>query len=185
MWLQGIDAAPPLVQLCLAEWARRNPEWDVHLLDEAAARELLADFPLPIDQMPAQAISDVVRCNLLAHGGGVWADASVLPLVPASAWLERMSEPGGFFAFASPAPDRPISSWLLAAEADSRLMQLWWEAVQTYWSRPRQLATVAGEPIFIPTDPVASVSPPHSPPGSGYPYFWFHYLFRWLIENEQ
>jgi hypothetical protein len=181
LWAQGLAAAPPVVQLCIERWRTLNPGWELRVFDEAVARAQLAGCPIDLDQLSPQAFSDVLRCTLL-QDGGVWVDATTLPIAPLDAWLERLQQPAGFFAFEW-AADRPIASWLLAATPRHRLLELWWEAVLAYWDRPRTLARIPGRDVFIPSDPVAAVSPPGSD-GTSYPYFWFHYLFRRLVETE-
>lgn len=180
-WLEGRDQAPPLVRFCLERWTQLNPRYEVQLFDRARAQERLVDFPICVDDLSPQALSDVLRCCLLREGG-VWVDAATLPITPLDAWLEAATRPTGFFAFEAPS-DRPLASWFIAATEHHQLVELWWDAVSTYWHRPRRLATVPGERFIVPTDPVASVSPPAAE-GSIYPYFWFHYLFRLLIETD-
>jgi hypothetical protein len=180
-WLQGLDQAPPLVQLCLERWRSLNPDHELRVLDAAAAREQLADFPIDVDELSPQALSDVLRCSLL-RAGGVWVDAATLPLAPLDSWLDTAMGGSGFFAFEA-IGDRPIASWLLAAEEQHPLLAAWWEAVRAYWHRPRRLAQLQAGRVFVPSDPVATVTPPGSD-GSIHPYFWFHYLFRALIERD-
>src|SRR5262249_5526389 len=156
------------------QWRALNPQYEVVVMDQVGAREQLADFPLSPDELSHQALSDVLRSSLLAEGGGVWVDATVLPARPLDTWLDGVMTSSRFFAFHAPAPDRPVASWFLAAEHDDRLMRLWWDAVRAYWTKSRKLADVPGPDIFVPADPVAAVSPATA--GSIYPYFWFHYL---------
>jgi Capsular polysaccharide synthesis protein len=174
LWLQGIDQAPPLVRLNFERWRQLNPGYSLEILDEAAVRQMLGHLPLRLEAMAPQALSDVVRAWLLSRHGGIWVDASVFPLAPLDEWLPAHMTQSGFFAFERPGPDRPISSWFLAATADNRMMTRWWEKVADYWSVPRELRR--GKPH----DPVAAVT---TWPDS-YPYFWFHYLFRLLLETE-
>ena len=59
--------------------------------------------------------------------GGVWVDASVVPVKPLSQWLGDALTEAGFFAFERPGPDRPISSWFLAATPRNLIFREWWK----------------------------------------------------------
>lgn len=177
LWLQGEGAAPDLVRLCLDRWRALNPGWSIEVLDRAAARAVLADFAL-FDALPAQALSDVLRIELLSRHGGVWTDATVLPAAPLDDWL---AADAGFAAFERPGPDRALSSWFLAASAGSVLASRWRWAVRAYWDRPRTLAAPDAFDLSRPGDAVA---PGAGAEGPVYPYFWFHYLFGRLVETD-
>ena len=62
-----------------------------------------------------------------------------------------------FFAFSKPAPDRLIASWFLASSPNNYIITNWHEKVTMYW----RYRTV-----------------PHN-------YFWFHYLFNELFQNDK
>ncbi|MER9327585.1 capsular polysaccharide synthesis protein [Mesorhizobium sp. M0488] len=151
-WLQGIDAAPPIVKACVTSWQRKNPGWTIHIL----TRETLADF-LPEVSDPSSILSrslseatysDIVRIELLCRYGGVWVDATCYCLRPLDEWLDGlMSE--GFFAFERPAPTRMLSSWFLAVCQSSYLAHEWRRLVYRHWQNR------SGD-----SD-----------------YFWFHHLF--------
>jgi hypothetical protein len=152
LWLQGWRDPPEIVSACRRTWERHNRGWTlVPLSKESACRllagsdalRLVADKPLP-----PEALSDVIRIELLRRYGGVWADATTYCLRPLDDWLsERLTS--GFFAFANPAPDRMLSSWFLAATTDNLIVAEWAMAVADYWLIHDERHT----------------------------YFWFHYLF--------
>lgn len=62
-----------------------------------------------------------------------------------------------FFAFSNPAPDRLIASWFLAASSNSYIIDKWCSKVNEYWSNRNV---------------------PHH-------YFWFHYLFTNIFQNDK
>lgn len=174
LWLQGRDNAPSIVRLNLERWADLNQNYRIEILDRRAVETLLSGLPFDLDHFTPQALSDVVRAFLLMRTGGVWVDASVFPARPLDDWLPDVLTPSGFFAFERPGPDRPISSWFLAATAQNRMIRAWWNRIAAYWSVPRTLRE------GIPEDPVSAVTSWRD----GFPYFWFHYLFQSLLDQD-
>jgi hypothetical protein len=136
LWLQGWDRAPELVLACAETWRRCNPTWQVRLEDATTLADVLpasAFDHVTGKSLEHEAFSDVVRLELLARYGGVWADATTYCLEPLDDWLvPRMS--AGFFAFARPVPDRILASWFLAAVQGSVVVQRWREATRDYWA---------------------------------------------------
>ena len=134
--MQGWGTAPPLVQACLQSWQRRNPAWTVRALTEdnlADHLDFAAVYPdVKAANMPAAALSDMIRVALLAEHGGVWADSTVFCSTPLDEWIDDSSTTG-FFAFARPGPDRLLSSWFLASERGHPLTVEWRERVRDYW----------------------------------------------------
>jgi hypothetical protein len=177
LWLQGVSAAPALVRLNFARWGKLNPGYVLKLLEQKDVELVLDGCGLAVDGLPPAAISDIVRARLLAETGGIWADASVFPVRPLDEVLPQMLNQSGFFAFARPGPDRLVSSWFLVSSPDNPLARGWWREVRRFWAQPRQLSE------GVPADPVLSVSP--EGPAGAYPYFWFHYLFQYLVENDK
>jgi len=101
-WEQGVEAAPEIVRECLAAWPRMNPGWEVRVLDGAAARRAAPRYAKLTKRAPLATPtvrSDLLRLELLARYGGVWADATTLPLRPLDDWLHDWLRPSGFFCF--------------------------------------------------------------------------------------
>jgi hypothetical protein len=81
-----------------------------------------------------QALSNIIRINLLAKFGGVWVDAMCFCCQPLQEWVgEHLTS--GFFAFEKPGTDRLLPSWFLAPAENCHLTQAYRRAVNTYWSR--------------------------------------------------
>ena len=177
LWLQGRDAAPGLVHLCLDRWAALNPSYRLEVLDRNRVALLLDGEP-GIDLLPPQALSDIARARLLRDHGGIWVDASLFPIRPLDEWLPEILTESGFFAFERPKPDRLIASWFLVSTRQNAVLRAWWKEIERYWATPRQ--PVPG----IPADPVASVAPEGSATTNTYPYFWFHYLFELIVRTD-
>jgi capsular polysaccharide synthesis protein len=179
LWLDEPATPPPLVRLAFDCWQRSNPDWNFQVLSRGDLPALLRDYPDHVLDLPAAALSDIVRIELLARYGGVWTDSSVIPSKPLNTWLPGLMT-HGFFAFEKPGPDRPIASWFLAAQKAHPIVLKWRQEVFRYWQRPRKLVMDPrnGNPfVENPFEMVANGSAENQP---DYPYFWFHYLFGYL-----
>lgn len=197
-WQQGVHRAPPIVQLCLESWRRRNPSWRTVILDEhslAGAADLTAAVGvLDRPDITVQKISDIARLCLLRAHGGVWADATVFCRVPLDEWLPEHAA-SGFFAFANPGVDRLMSSWFIAAERGNLLLgelhraftTLWREDV--YWNQN----TRAGRFVRRRLEPILSkdmastrfwLSWPLRRLLGVHPYYQLHYTFNRLVRND-
>jgi hypothetical protein len=180
--MQGRLNAPPLVKLCLDRWESLNPSYDLRVLDQPAVEKIIGkDVPFWAD-MKTEALSDIVRARLLLDEGGIWTDATVLPLVSLEKWLPPLTAESSFFAYSRPGADRPISSWLIASGQGHVIIQKWWDEILQFWDKPRTLNTYGGG--LIAPDPIASVSPAQGGATDEYPYFWFHYLFDYILSKD-
>ena len=183
LWLQGAARAPAIVRLCFDRWERLNPDWVLTVLDANDVNRLLDGLALCLDQRSAQVLSDVTRIHLLRTHGGLWTDATVLPLKPLQEWIDEGRAARALAAFEAPARDRALSSWLLAAPRGSYVMRRWHAEVARYWAKPRTLLCQTDGTVTIPSDPVAAVAPDSAIEGA-YPYFWLHYLFGYLLRID-
>ncbi|MBU3077194.1 capsular polysaccharide synthesis protein [Sphingomonas quercus] len=123
-WAQGESAAPPLVRRCIRSWQERNPGWDVRVLTS----ETVGDYADISDVPKGLALymhADLLRLRLLAHHGGVWADATAFCHRPLDDWMPLLGGQTGFFVFGGPWHDRWIDNWFIAANPDSPLIQAW------------------------------------------------------------
>lgn len=134
LWAQSIDQAPEVVQLCHEQLVRVHARGEVVALDLEAARALV-EIPAYVLHKTADdlaMLSDVLRLELLARYGGVWADATCLALDDLIA-RTRDQMPAGFFAFTR--RDRPLASWFLASEPGGYVVRMWKAAMHAYWQR--------------------------------------------------
>ncbi len=135
-WHQGWEKAPDLVKQCADSWRLKNPDYEIHLLDQNSVAEYIS-FPKEIDfrrkKLTVQKISNLTRLGLLSKYGGAWADASVFCNRPLSEWLGEYYG-SHFFAFRNAAKDRILSNWFLAAESDSVILQRLSERMFKYFS---------------------------------------------------
>lgn len=134
LWFQGLENAPQVVRACHQSWVTRNPDWQVVSLDEhTIERYGSADYRGGrLADLSQNHRSDLLRLDLLARHGGVWADSTTFCVQPLDTWLPvRLGS--GFFAFDRPGPDRLLSSWFLAAEPENILVTRLFERMSGYW----------------------------------------------------
>jgi hypothetical protein len=136
-WHQGEKNTPFLVSSCMASWRKRNPAWTIRVIDGASLRQTVDMEGLDCrEDIPLQALSDVIRVKLLTRHGGVWADATLFCAQPLDTWLPRYYV-DRFFAFASRRRDRVMTTWFLAADKDSEILQLWTREMLNFWHSHR------------------------------------------------
>ena len=135
LWFQGIGRAPYVVRKCHDSWVARNPTWRVVSLGEEALPAVTSvDYTAGnIGALSRQHRADLLRLDLLAHHGGVWADATCFCVQPLDDWLIPNTA-SGLFAFHEPRPDRIISNWFLAAQHGNVLVCRLFDCLLTYWS---------------------------------------------------
>ena len=202
-WHQGWDDAPDLVKRCAATWQRHNPTWDINLLDAATiGKKIELPAALKTLQLPLPALSDVIRIYLLKKYGGVWADATLWCTRPLDDWIEPVCDHSGFFAYDKPGADRPISSWFLAASTDCRIVDLWHSAVRHLLAKTQAyahyhkrfgdkqegklinaLSNLCLNYLLLRFKYGNLLTSTSENPGSDN-YFWFHYLFGRLLEQN-
>ncbi|WP_406871241.1 capsular polysaccharide synthesis protein (plasmid) [Thioclava sp. 'Guangxiensis'] len=135
LWLQGWEGAPDLAQASRRSWTRMNPGWEVRALDRAGLEAELAPETwarITATPAPPEAFSDIIRLELLARHGGVWADATTLCARPLDQWIDHAVGPG-FFALSDPGGGRPLASWFLAATREDYIIAAWRRAMEDYW----------------------------------------------------
>ncbi|MEY4917857.1 MAG: hypothetical protein RL616_1770 [Verrucomicrobiota bacterium] len=197
LWLQGFELAPELVRKCVHSWRHHNPDWKIILLDGKNLADHLDLDAITGPNRPTispQHLSDIIRINLLAKYGGVWADAACFCCQPLDIWL-KPAIASGFFAFANPGPDRLLASWFLGAEINNHLVQQHCRSVNQYWRTNhfdrqntklgRWLVRWLGK--WLNTRPERAALWLHPRFISGlrlHPYFWFHYIFQQVVTTD-
>ena len=81
----------------------------------------------------AQHDADLLRLLLLERYGGIWADVSVLPILPLDRWLEQILAPVGFWTYRFFKKDgyRDISQWFLSvSDPGHEFIKVWREYMQ-------------------------------------------------------
>lgn len=197
LWLQGLPGAPFLVQRCVNSWKKHNPGWELIELDENNLGDWIdvcAIVGRGRRDVSRQALSDIVRINLLARYGGVWVDATSLCCKPLDHWL-RDSLGDGFFAFEQPGPDRLLASWFLVSTSNCHLTNTYRDAVNAYWRNnhfTNQHTTIGKKAVarlerWLNVDSSRTRFWFSAPVTKGlrvYPYYWFHYLLAEVIRRD-
>ena len=194
MWLQGLDNAPPAVKACYNSWVAHNPDWQVVFLDEHNFRDYIdVDDVLGSDNnMQIQARADVIRINLLAEYGGVWADATCFCRKPLDSWIDEYTR-SGFFAFDKPSPLKLMDNWFMASHRDCYLTQKVADESNAYWLEntglTRRHATLLSSALNLLFNRSLATTQywfsfPIKKLFKSYPYPWFQYLFTKLVSED-
>lgn len=225
MWLAGMQNPPEMVQKCYDAWKYYNPDWELTVLcrdnlHEYVDLEAIIGTP-DYQQMEVQALSNIIRLNVLAKHGGVWSDATVLCRKPLESWLPLFAKEG-YFAFDRPGPERPIATWFMYGDPKSRLLNCLNDVSNRFWRENPYRATPSSSVAMRQTrfktmkvirfngEPMPIIDTPENYPilwgeeetyrvmecfSSGetidwepfkhvHPYFWLHYMFTHLIEQD-
>lgn len=156
LWQQGWHDLPPIVEVCVRSWRDRNPDWQLHLLDERSLPDHASAYTrFDVPDATRQARANLARTCLLAEHGGVWADATLFCARALDEWLPAMAG-AGIFMFSNPRPYRAIDNWFIASQANGRAITAMQEMFFEYWRLFRR---------------------PHH-------YFWMHYLIEHLVSRD-
>lgn len=142
-WLQGLDAAPQLVQDCVAQMKRWAKDYEVRVV---TSQNMAAYVNLPEHilrklhdgQITYTHFSDILRISLLARHGGIWMDSTLLLTGP----LPRYITTGSLFFFQPPREsDNPHvgSSWLIAATPHHPVAENVAKLLTAYWAQENKL----------------------------------------------
>lgn len=160
VWLQGWDQAPWLVQQVRKSWEQLNPGWNVELVSEANLKDYVRIPYLDSWQshiISPAAKSDIIRLHLLAEHGGVWADATMLCMMPLDNWIYAALEPTGFWMYHGRDYGRGPASWFMISMRGSPIIRAWCNAADDFWTQ-RQ---------------------------ADYNYFWMDELFDGLLKSDR
>jgi len=118
LWIQGFSQAPSLVIKCYESWKKHNPDWEIIFLDKNNLKDYIT-ISLSEEKFSLLSLnhqSNLIRLELLAQYGGVWADATSLCRVPLDSWLENYTESGLFVFIYKTNGYGWIFNWFIAAE---------------------------------------------------------------------
>jgi Capsular polysaccharide synthesis protein len=191
LWFQGAEGMPWLVRRCYESWIECNPWWEVTLLSDANLYQYVDLDYSELSYLGKAALSDLIRLELLAKYGGVWADATCLCMCPLENWLPGYFS-SGFFAFDRPGHDRPLASWFIAASPRNPLVLTWCSELRTYLAsvrfrnREHPLIWAALHVILGRNERTALLwfSPFVHRGIRIYPYFSIHYKFLEILKRN-
>ena len=139
-WHQGRAAAPATVRKIFDLWEQLNPESSFHVVEGEEGSDLVNAEGIDPASLTPQVKANLIRTILLRDRGGVWVDATLLPTVPLSDWLDPIMNEQDFFAFRSSGdPDLVLQNWFLASRQGGAIISLWAENYIDYFRRPRRL----------------------------------------------
>ena len=138
-WDRGRGHAPRIVQDCFSRWEDLNPGCTLTVLQNEDLPGLLGDFPFDISLLPVQARADILRIRLLRQYGGIWTDATVLPVLPLAMWHERYVAPGGFFVYCASAEHWRFTNFLILSRPGNHFIAMLDERIRQYWTHPRRI----------------------------------------------
>jgi len=142
-WLQGLNAAPQLVQDCVTQMQKWAPEYDIRVITSANMKEYI-DIPYHILCKLKDGIitythfSDILRIFLLAKHGGIWMDSTVLLTGSIPEYITQEA----LFFFQSPKDSQHPhvgSSWLIAATPTHPLILNVANLLSLYWEKENKL----------------------------------------------
>ena len=126
-WEQGIENILDYGQgkynkMCFDGWKKLNPDWDIRILNKKTALEYIPELK-NFNHLTRTMRSDLIRIKLLEKYGGVWADASTLPMKPLTGWIEECDNGTGIFFYRYFPETREedkgkgyISSWFIVSK---------------------------------------------------------------------
>lgn len=185
-WAQGWSQAPDLVKKCRSAWERMHPDWEIRALTDKNIEEYI-DIESYIPgfykkNLSKASKSDVLRMLLMYQYGGVWVDASSLPMKPLGEWLWDHLQ-AEFFAFSDAfrqdAPmiypkDRMADTWFIASRNDNYIIHAWTKIMISFL-KDRDYAHNERGPGLIKHEGKFKM---------GAEYFWLAYLFSALYQTD-
>lgn len=195
LWYQGLSEAPFIVKKCIDSWMEENRNWEVIVLDKNNLGEYI-DLDLPDEKLvslPLAKQSNLVRLQLLAEYGGVWADSTSFCMRPLDDWIDDCVA-SGFFAFRKPGRDRTMANWFMASEKECPIITKLRDSYVSFFmkndfnvdSRFKRII-VKGLSKILNRNEKSTVywfSPVVTEFLKVYPNFVFHYLFRILVSSD-
>ena len=104
-------------KMCIYGWRKLNPDWDVRVLDKESSQKYVPEIK-KYGYLTIQQRSDLLRTKLLLKYGGVWADASTLPLKSLTGNIEKIDNNTGvfFYRFIPESQGRICSNWFIISK---------------------------------------------------------------------
>ncbi|MDQ0849760.1 hypothetical protein QFZ65_001698 [Arthrobacter sp. B3I9] len=133
-WGQGFSSAPPIVQACYRQAQQLHASSEIVFLDDSNLHDWVTFPPhvTDISNISRAAFSDVLRFELLAKYGGIWMDATCMPMKRMQDVYPELVAGSGFFAFGKDKPGL-ISNWFLASEQGNYITRMTRDALKLYW----------------------------------------------------
>jgi hypothetical protein len=187
LWNTPEEKWPELIGYCIRLWRELNPTWRLKVINGQELKSLLLeDYSAEVvANTPIQAQSDMLRAKMLREHGGIWADATCMPHMPADHWIGKYDD-FEFSAVPNPRDGRPACSWFLVAKKGGAVVEAVHEEIKRYWQVPKIV-------VDAPSGPNAKnlelrwrefISPFAADTLRVAPYFWYHHHFQKLIDTD-
>ncbi len=140
-WLQGFEAAPPIVKACYASVERHLPDYEIKLIDNINWKEYVKLPGYVVEKwekgrIPAAMFTDLLRLELLIRYGGTWMDSTVLSTgninenqnvkyLDANLFLFQYTQQGSLPV--------SISNWFISACSNNEVLMVQREMLYAYW----------------------------------------------------
>lgn len=144
-WLQGLDNAPEMVNVCLESHQKHLPGYEFRVLDMENYRQWVELPEWLVEKyargkIPPALFSDVLRVAVLKRYGGVWMDASVLCTgfdnqQLQKQWTEVENSRFAVFRYYRKGDRYPsgLSNWFIAATPDNIVLTSVYDMLTAYW----------------------------------------------------
>ena len=139
-WLQGMEKAPQIIQICLASLKKYLPEKEIRIVDDSNRRQYVT-FPDYIEkkwakkQIPPALFADLLRLELLIRYGGTWLDSTVL--CTGDNFVIRAFDADLFLYQYRKSPDdhyAGISNWFITSCANHPTLMALRDGLFAYWT---------------------------------------------------
>lgn len=142
-WLQGIENAPEIVQICYASLKRHLTDREIIVITEENINQYV-EFPEHIQRkykegrIPCAQFSDLLRLELLVRYGGTWIDSTVLctgNVNDNQNINDYLNVDLFFFQFLKKGETRflGISNWFITASTNQKVLLILRDMLYQYW----------------------------------------------------
>lgn len=138
-WLQGIENAPQIIQLCLKSLKEHLPQKEIRIIDDSTRKQYVT-FPKHIEdkwakkQIPPALFADLLRLELLIQYGGTWIDPTIL--CTGNNYVTNCLDTDLFLYQYRKRPDGPyagISNWFITACQNHPMLMALRDGLYAYW----------------------------------------------------
>ena len=152
LWLQGEQAAPPLIKACVRSIRHNCPEQRLLMLDEKTVLDYI-DLPgVIMDKRRRGKIShahfaDIARVELLHNHGGYWMDGTLF----ATGKIPANIEEHDFFVYLAGniRSFTCMQNYFIRAKKGAYLLEAWRAMILDYWTKePRALEYFMHQSLF-------------------------------------
>jgi hypothetical protein len=133
LWFQGWTDVPVLVEKIKKSWIDLNPEWNVVLLSSSNIDKYI-DVKIFKDKMNFNDKTNIIKINILAKYGGIWADSSILCMMPVNLWIYDIIKSTGFWVYHGINYGKGPNLEFIIAIKQSLIIQKLKKTMDAYWT---------------------------------------------------